>query len=303
MKQPTVICDPNQCRDILESPQYRVVTCDPAHQALGDRLGQSLPAIGFSLSHMSVCLEGDAHRTHRRLSAHMLARDKVAAMKQLPVCGALISAPFGKTGRCELMQSAVGPAVDAFLAPLIGVPVGMFHAAALPRLLNNPVPNPEQQALEADLSELLARLRRAHPGDGDDEIGARLSFATLGRNALIASVGASLAKLFETHPGAALSRIDWPDQLPETGVPFADRLCPAPEDGTVRLDLRSDPDGMLFFGKGSHRCLGRAFAQSLWFAVTQALRPLGTRVTIHDLRWHEKELFHSPEQLVVDLIA
>lgn len=313
---PTAI--PDTPADILRSPALDVVPYAARHGALAARLGIDLGATVFAAGHIPLCLERARHAPARRAVAELVAAATPAVRAALP---ALVSGHFApllapRPVPVEAMTASVQPAVAALLSRLAGFELGLGPDTLTSRLFSPGLGVARRQRMEAELRALIDRIRRAHPGAPSGEVGARLSVAILGHDALTGTIGASLAALLPEGETVDPAALPWEAAPPRTGVPYVDRVALEPatlgdrqvapgETVRARLDALEGapaPDRLGFFGAGAHLCLGRALSLDLWAEIGRQLRaaPVRLRRTGYALR--RDDVFCIPERLEIEVL-
>ena len=135
------------------------------------------------------------------------------------------------------------------------------------------------------------------------------SYATaikmLGYDSLVGSLGHSILHLLKQAPERRFCEIDYPQNFPETGVPYVERFAVRlrvrrgqHQAGRDRLRVYLDPGGenadgkgACYFGRGRHSCLGEELARCVWRLFTEEMAKLDLRYTI------ESETRRKPDRV------
>jgi hypothetical protein len=121
----------------------------------------------------------------------------------------------------------------------------------------------------------------------------------LGNDALKGSISLSLWEVLARNLGRRLDRIDYPQSIPSTGVPYIERV--AKEDTTVmemtvakgqrvRLFLDatafhiSGKESDLLFGKAKHLCLGKPMSLAIWRTLVGTLATIPLNFTLGEMK-------------------
>src|SRR5262249_13058135 len=131
-----------------------------------------------------------------------------------------------------------------------------------------------------------------------------LALMIIGHDALVASLGHSLLRVLEGGAGKRLCELSFPQSLPETGVPYVERL--ASQDCSINgITLRAGDrvrlylDGAIvqegqteacpFFGSGRHSCLGEAVSTWLWQTLTAELSRVPLKFSVDAVCRRERD--------------
>ncbi len=281
--------------DVLASADFDVVPYAGRYQALSDRLGVDFDAILFTLRHLPLGLRGVDHADHRADVAKLIAERRAALRAALP---SMIARWFGclsVPGRHELMAAAVEPCVDAMIAELAGIDPDLGESSLVSRVFSQKIGVAQRRRLNGELARLIARLRKAFPGDSDVRIGSRVTLVVLGRDAMIGTLAFSLKAYFDT-PEAGFARVP-----SHTGVPYIDRqavkTARGVAEGTIlrcllqSLEGGTDADRQRFFGAGAHVCLGRVAAMDLFQGLAGHLAGLSGRIRVEEFSIRDCDVF------------
>ena len=131
-----------------------------------------------------------------------------------------------------------------------------------------------------------------------DRLRTSPSYATaikmLGYDSLVGSLGRSILHLLKQAPERRLCDIDYPQDFPETGVPYVERFAvrdcafggaSIKQGDRLRIYLdpgreSADGKGACYFGRGRHSCLGEDLARCLWRLFSEEMAKLDIRCTI-----------------------
>jgi cytochrome P450 len=116
----------------------------------------------------------------------------------------------------------------------------------------------------------------------------------------------------------ALSQINWDKDLPATSIPFTERVLEKDKiiqgqqlKSGQRIRLYLDAAGYLqkgvayselYFGAGSHTCIGKSFSKELWTVFTKCLSKVDLRLQIiKSTRKDHDYFFNGYYQLAVNV--
>ena len=129
----------------------------------------------------------------------------------------------------------------------------------------------------------------------------RIALFALGNDSALSTLSESMIHVFMKNPDQTLSSINWNEQIPVTGVPVIERVCltDVDIDGTffkknqrVRLYLDAagyQGDGCphhspLYFGSGSHLCLGMPIATKMWTVIISACSKVHKKIEVLEIK-------------------
>ena len=202
--------------------------------------------------------------------------------------------------RAELMQDLVWPLNNLVFGELLGVPVPNMAAKgpSVSQIFDRFLGLNRRTALQSALAQLSQAIT-SDAGGLSTSADYATALLVVGHDSLAASLGASLVGLLEEAADARLCDLDYPDDLPRTGVPYVERIAQADctirgyefhAEDRVRLFLDACPargsayEEAPFFGRGRHLCLGKDLSQWVWRTLTQELARLPLRVRIRETR-------------------
>lgn len=263
--------------------------------------------------------EGDKHRLRREQLARLIARNNAPALDAISAelgsrLGSVLALPAG-TPFC-LYTTVVRPVMITGLMRLAGLDLSLDLAyESLPQMLDQALPVSRRKKINALTGQILGMM----PADlSHDEKHVRAVIIALGVNTLLGSLGLSVVHTVEQNPGARLSDMAWPADLPRTAVPHVERRALADRQlggvtvrsgEIVRVFLEAAglaADGTcsysdVFFALGSHKCVGLNFSRQTWTRFVAGLGKVGRSMRIIDV--HEREhdyLFNYPDRIMVE---
>jgi len=300
---------------VLSSSEYCPIHYRERHAALAQRLGLSVESILFSLEHIPLCLDGDLHVQKRREVAKLIGERRTIVDGAIDEIVAKNFGGFARTGRIDVMATCVIPAVDELIAALIGVETGLAEDSLVSRVFSQTKGVAKRRRMDAELSQLLDRVKSQFPDDSRDRIGSRIALAILGRDALQGTIARSLRAHFENLDGKPLHSKSMAPVPTHTGVPFIDRQAKVEielagdliaKDDVVRCHLDSfegdaDGDRSSFFGAGSHLCLGKPISLKFFQEISRFFNQLNTCVRETEFQLRKDDVFLIPSTFKVEI--
>jgi hypothetical protein len=280
-----LVFDPGLVAAIFASDAIRVSLSADDIAAIETRLDLNLGPLRRATAAMPVAYEGETHAALRRAMAMRVRNHAEAALGSFSETFATgLAEPIHRRMTFDLSGVALAPAIARLMSAISGFDLqptgdGLAPSQMLDRLLSLQ----RRKTINARIGDLMERAEKVAP-DGQPDI--MVAMAILGFDTLHATLSESLITVLRRHQDIRLDRIDWPDEIEETGVPFVERSATASvviegheirKGQKIRLILDdTGPDGVrsadLFFGKGRHACIGRAISQSAWASIVAQMR-------------------------------
>lgn len=312
-----VVSERDDAEAVLQSRAFQVVSLADAYEGFQQRAGNLFPNLIFALRHIPLGLNDEAHRDMRKRLAELIVRRRSSVAAAVPELVEKWLAPVRDGGEVELVDEVLAPLVIEFVALINETGAGdLSGCRRISLVFDRMLGMRTRLALEAEVGAARAVIRASIGPDAPEvEEGMRLALFALGNDALVGTLGESIYRLVDAHPGVPLNLIEFPEMPVETGVPFVERLVVEPveiggfvfEPGQrVRVLMQSfayspDPDDRArMFGAGVHACLGRQLALDLWrqVAARLSLMTVSAEVVEHRLR-DDNYVFTCPAKLLL----
>jgi cytochrome P450 len=111
----------------------------------------------------------------------------------------------------------------------------------------------------------------------------------------LGSLGLNLIHEIENNPGQRLCDINWTTEFIRSSTPFAERIAtsddliegiPIKQDDKLFLYLGAlEENPTLYFGAGTHRCLGENLAKMLWESLASSMKQRQQRLELLDIEY------------------
>ncbi|MGF1562290.1 MAG: hypothetical protein ACFB3T_08955 [Geminicoccaceae bacterium] len=309
-----VITAPAEVSQILRDGRFSAVQYAARYAELADRLGLDFSTILFTLAHIPLWQAGEAHRTTRQRMAALIGARTPAVRAALADIVERNLGQLQQPGHHDVLRAVLVPLVDDVLSVLMEIDLDLDADSTISRIFSQTIGIAKRKRLEADLRLIRAKIEARFADLDDDDIGARMAMAILGRDPMIGTFGCSLHARWQ---GDAAPPADPAGDVPcRTGVPFVDRHADAavclggasvhPGD-LFRLWLTAfepcdDPrERALLFGAGAHTCLGKPLGLELWRAMTGYLQANRRDIRVTRFALRRDDIFHYPGAFEVEV--
>jgi cytochrome P450 len=292
------VFDPGLIVDILKSPDFVVVDYASEYAKLEQQTRIDWTGLVDALSHIPLAHEGERHSQLRRDFARLIAARSAPTKAAVgEVIAKTVPAVFQAGRDAELMSELVRPINDALFSGLIGAPVPEHSASPSgSQIFDRFLGLNRRKRVQNEV----VRLAQAF---AEQDLATSAEYATalmlVGYDSVLGSLGTSLVSQLKQGAGARLCDLDYPDYLPQTGVPYVERVAKNDRailrwniqaGDRIRLMLDACPargcigEEAPLFGKGRHLCVGKELSQWLWQALTQEMAKVRLKVLITEAR-------------------
>lgn len=303
---------------IFRSQDFRVNPFADHYRAIAERTGIDLKASIDTLDHIPFSKEGEEHQ---RLRGAMTALVSADTREHIVGMEAFISDLVGKLfvagNEIELVQQLARPVFYELFSRWLKVDEREFLTESnISQVFDGAMSLNRRKTVNRNLHELtcaFAERRDVLPTTPE----LAVAMNVLGNDALMGSMVLSTWHLLEQHQGAKLSEIEFPPNLPATGVPFIERIANrdieiggmrVAKDEKVRLMIDATSrqvtgeEADLFFGKGRHLCIGKPMTLIVWRSFAKAVTALPLRFTLGEMRLRSGDYaFTYPEFARLDV--
>jgi hypothetical protein len=227
---PALVCwcvfDTGAVTAILKSSDFEAPDFDGWHQMLG-RMGiDCAPAIE-ALHHIASANEGERHAEVRRETARVIvARSGPAKEAARRKTAELFSSLCRPGAQVDLVREIIEPVCDTTFEGLLGAlcPATPEDSVSGSQIFDLYLSLNRRKQIVARSSEMLEAFTAA-----GDKLRTSPSYATaikmLGYDSLVGSLGHSILHLLKQAPERRFCEIDYPQNFPETGVPYVERFA------------------------------------------------------------------------------
>jgi len=292
---------------ILKSPDFSVVNYVDIYRSFEERVGMECSTLIRALCHIPLANEGKVHAELRKDLARLVRAELNTAKQHLAIFIPATLANVCRDGsRADLVQDIVRPVADAFFACLLGVnlPIGGERDISVSQIFDRSLSLNRRKAI----SEQADAIRHAFSAASDQlktSPDYALALTIIGHDSIVASLGRSLLRVLEDGAGRRLCDVAYPASLPETGVPYTERVAHK-DCGVSGINLRAGDrirlyfdaatpsDGQAaearpFFGRGRHSCIGEGISIWLWQTLTAELSRLSLRFSVETVRRRKRD--------------
>jgi cytochrome P450 len=303
---------------IFRSEDFRINAFADHYRTIAERTGIDFQASIATLDHIPFSKEGDEHKRLRTEMAAVVSadsREHIAGMETF--INELVKNLFVSGKEIELNQQ-LGRAIfyELFSRWLKVDQREFMKESNISQVFDGAMSLNRRKKVNGDLHELtcaFAERRERMPTTPEFAVAMNV----LGNDALMGSLVLSTWHILEQNPGARLSDIEFPTNLPATGVPFIERIAnrdveikglSVAKDQKVRLMIDATSrqvtgeEADLFFGKGRHLCIGKPMTLIVWRSFAKAVMALPLRFTLGEMRLRTGDYaFSYPEYARVRL--
>jgi cytochrome P450 len=297
--------DPELAQSILRSDafamrQHHLVIAD-----LAGRKDVNLDAAADVLAASPLSHDGAAHQELRRDFARLILRNTDAALRAYQaLLMELLSERFTHSGSLDLVADFVRPLAKRLFATLIEVQEDCFSDTlasngCFSQMLSTSVGTFSRQRLKATnhrVEEVCTQIN----GEGREKhIKASIILGVY--QGFIGAFANALLCIIARGQGQSLQSLPFPETLPTSAIPFADRICRTDvvightrvKAGDIVLaylgsfDTLPEVPAPLLFGTGAHACIGRPLAERCWTLLAAALRRQTAAVAVADVAYRD----------------
>jgi hypothetical protein len=309
-----VCADPKTVRSLLRLSELRVIDFRNVYGTLTKKLDLDFSPTTKVLDFVALGLNGQEHREVRKDETLYLKEVASLAVEAFDasIAGSLQSLMDGRSKIC-LAQEVVSPAVAKMFFVISGIEAFAKEEPSLSLIFDRMLSLNRRRKINSRINELLAKLEQSESGK---DASMRVSLQVVGADSIFGALTQSLAIILEHNEGRMLSEIDWPCEVPETAVPYVDRIATTDFElgganvkagDRVRIyvqALKNDPNmaPAELFGIGAHICLGKAISMRTWKSLTLRLSRIDTKLNVveHSMR-RPDFLFNAPSSLKVSI--
>lgn len=285
---------------IFRSDKFNVVFFADQYRYITEHTSLDFGAAATAFDHIPLANEGDRHKQLRMEMASLLgvqSREKIKLMEDFV---AMHTAHLFSAGKeIDLAEEFAQPIFLQLFSLWLGVDHSqVVEDANVSQVFDMKMSLNRRKKMNQNVETLtcaFARMRDQIPTS--PEIATAMNI--LGNDALKGSLSLSLWEVLARNPGARLDEIDYPPNVPSTGVPYIERVAiedievngmAVTKGQRVRLFLDattyhvSGEDADLLFGKGRHLCLGKPMMLAIWRSLIKTLGALPLYFTTGDMK-------------------
>jgi hypothetical protein len=305
------VFSPKMIADISKRIEFHVVNYPHAAQTIMDRIGIDLSLTRSVFDEIPLANEGDTRATLPRKMAHVIADYEDLAVNSLQLkLDELTPKIFTPNKTFDLVDDFFAPLFDSLVTKLTGTTISReFAPESISQIFDRMLSLNRRMSIERQLRALVEYLDDKH-NDLNVEPRVAVALMVLGKDALIGSLSCSLHAVLNVNSGVEFCKIEWPQLIPFTGVPYIERIAMDSQTfgahhirkgDRVRLyfdacsKLVGSPEEILYFGTGKHTCLGRKMSQRVWKALVDNLRKKQIRAHVDKFGFRSNDyVFNYP---------
>jgi len=275
----------DQISAILKSNDFAAADFAEIHRVLGARTGMDCSALIRIFEHTPNAKEGAPHAKCRADLARLLFAEMNATKERTAIVVRDLVTEICRPGaEVDLVQDLIAPICDALFDGILGAtrPANSQGDVSASQMFDLYLGLNRQRRINQKAEEMLATFAASKTLKTSPDYAVALSM--VGYDSIVGSLGCSLLHVLQQTEGERLCDIDFPLELPATGVPYIERFAvrdcvvegaviKAGDRVRLYLDARTPDQGYdrPYFGKGRHSCIGEEVSTWLWRTVVAEL--------------------------------
>ena len=299
------ICfDPDLNKTLLNDNRFFVIKYELS--VVEDRFHLNLQALKRVIENLPVTQNGDKHKLLRRNFAIQIKSKYDESLSCFTSnISNLIQTILESGGEKINLQEHLAKTVWHTVCVLSDLDKDTIsHLQDLSQIFDETLSLSNRIKLNNSIAELAADIKKSI--QNDDEIYFKIALMALGNDSLLGTLQESILLTFLRNDGVYLDEMDWDEAIPATGVPVIERV--ASEDvetqqhfilkgQRVRLYLDasgySEIDGpqysSLYFGSGSHLCLGMPLGTKIWENLRNEFKKIHRKVKVETIKYRDND--------------
>lgn len=292
---------------VMSDPGFRVTPHLEFSTKLAGRLQLDISTTLAVMNRLPLWKDGAEHQALRREVASFLAEDRINKCARAADRMHQIARTSMNNSSINLLDMITRFA-NTFMEEVTGLPPIDSDLGDLPSIFSSNLGIRARRSLEASLHCQVENARMRFPSESLERHTLRVGQWTMGRDALIGTLGLSLRQHVNELDGRPLNSLRMTVVPTHTGVPAIGRIakwdhqifgCPISAGDLVecRLDSLSGSSSSLrqhFFGAGPHLCLGRSLALNFMSIVADALSEYNFGLQAESYCLKEHDVFDIP---------
>lgn len=274
---------------------------------LANRLALDLSTTLAVMERLPLWQSGTDHTSLRREVASFLSENRKEKNKAASERVRLCFESYLDATDIDLL-AAIRDVVHIFMEEVTGLPLISGISSDMPSVFSSNLGIRSRKRLESCLRMQMEFARKHFPHESESRHLLRVGQWTMGRDALIGTIGLSLYHHLTLLDGRPLNTIRLSIIPTHTGIPAIGRIaqkdlsvagCPVSKGALIecRLDtLANQPenDRRHFFGAGAHLCLGRPLTLSLMTMIADFLLQHDFGLQTYNFHLAENDVFDIP---------
>ncbi|APB98210.1 cytochrome P450 [Polynucleobacter asymbioticus] len=287
--------DPTLIKEVLKSDDFQVNDYFRTQEILTNHLGLNVEHTSRLLSQFPFCHDGKFHKELKKIYAKKLNEHHETALLQFEASlKELITLKFKPGTTLDLVEEIIAPAIVSAASIFSGIQSHFEgNSASIAQLLDETISVSRRMKINKKIEDFIIKF----PKNTSEEIAfTRVGLAVTGLDSLVGALSESIVSLLNRDPNLKLSQIQWDENLPATSIPFIERTLTKDTilqgeqlkiGQTIRVYLdaggysKQNPTySDLYFGAGTHTCIGKSFSKELWTVFTKCLSKVDLRLQI-----------------------
>jgi hypothetical protein len=284
---------------VIKSAAFKTVSMAEAYRRVAKKTGLDFDATIQLMESFPIFVDGDNHRKIRRFMAKQVVTSSGLQVERLQIeLTRIFQTIIFPPNEIEIVSQIAKPLWRAIASAIWPTEESIFELAFdIPLLLCPTLSLKERLYLNGRIDCF-----RTRDNFGEDDL-VQLCLAAAGARTFVGSIVLSLYETALKNPDVRASALAWSRSIPSSALKYVDRICVREtEMGPLKFSvgirarlITQDPAyseeeiTRMFFGLGTHSCVGRAISETAWRLLTTqlvrsdvALVPISIRMSEHD---------------------
>ncbi|GGE45402.1 cytochrome P450 family protein [Actibacterium pelagium] len=205
-------------REVFHVVNFRLI-----YESFADRFGLDFRRLVKVLDHVPLGLNGEEHMAERRAQTLYLKQAVPDAAKAFEeTFDEHLTRVLDAAGEADFLTEVLLPSNTAMFFELTGLPAEKDQLrASWSQIFDRKISLNRRLKIDAQVAAALEQFREEL---SPDDTLRRLALNIVGADSIIASCSESVAAVLRAHLGQRLCEMNWPEEMPRTGVPYVDRI-------------------------------------------------------------------------------
>ncbi len=281
-----VVMNSEYVGQILRSRSFDVVEHKKNVETYASELGLDLSQLASILDFVPLAHNGQVHSDVRRKAAVRIQERSAKTIEAFQAAASsLLDKALLPNSSFDICRDVFNPLTVKLVSALSDIPEETVNANFPAPVSAIQVFGIRQPISSRRLAQMNAQVVNVGgcPRHASESEAMSVGTAVLGAEPLHSSLVLSFVNQVLKNPGTPLSRIDFPEHLPTSSLPFVERM--ATEDCMIDdLQIKKGSKWVLylgtfenerretFFGAGRHLCLGKPLSERAWKVLTSELQ-------------------------------
>jgi hypothetical protein len=298
------IClNPEIAKNVLSMTEFNVITHN--HEKIAERFNVDVSHISKVASYLPVTHDGLTHKELRKKFALMIASNSGDAVSFFErEFKSVVKKKAESNEEFDFFQEILKPVLQKTSLILSGIDwLSNKNIDRLSTIFDETLTLNDRIELNLSVGSLVDELKRKL---ADEDCYFRVALFALGNDSLLSTMSESLISMIIRNQDRVLSSFNWEPQIPATGIPVLERVANADValsgfqiKKSQRIRLYLDSAGYintnypsyssLYFGSGSHACLGMSIGNRIWSVVINSFVDVNKKIELRKLAYRKND--------------